>query len=916
MRKKWVSLVMTLMLTSACYSSIVSGAGTSLTTQDKFEVLKGKGIFTGFTDGSARLNEQMSREQFAAVLFRLMELKDVSGPPSYNDVLKTRWSYGEIEAVTEAGLMKGMGVGKFQPGSPVTVEQLATILVRAYGSEGSSNNGVGGKVSSWAKSAVAVAIDKGIIPIMYDYTGNATRGLLVDATYAAYQKMSTPEYKPLHVKSLDVISNTKIILTLDEPVSVLKPDNITIRKTYGSSKLIIRQATLSADGKKVEIVTDPQESATQYILTVDDTTKSFVSLSVDTTKPRIINFHAVSNYWLSITFSEPVDASSATDLKNYGVNNGLYMYRAELSNDGRTVTIQTNEQNAKTKYTFVAYNITDLAGNTLDPVTYTFGDEDQSAPTVKKITSDTNRVTLWFSERLDRDSAENVANYVINGNLGYPTRLDYNDTNQTVTLTTADQEDGKAYTLTLKNIKDLAGNAIKNPTKVNFTGVNNDVNYSLYVQSIRSLNWNTLEIRLNNAITANDLSQFNLIVNRDNGASVSMSGWQSYVTLQDSKTIRVQYRTADQSNPNLFREQHLIEASVYGLPKLNTRNNANVKSFAGTDAVNDVPSVREIKALDSRSVQVLFSKPVRNISKDAFILQTKDGEYVSIASESVNNRNKVVDSVVLYLDSPMQWNTNYALRFTGAVTDAAGWNAMKVTDGANPYTVYFKGIGDNNNNNNAAPRMANISSEDPYNIAVTFSEPVKNAAKGPYSLWTNDDRKIVDLKEGENATFEVSEDRTKLYIHLFADQLDSLTYNKSYKVIYQRDAGKIVDDEGKGFDEGKGANEAGFKAKGKEHTAPYIDDAYVKDAKLVLVFSEAIQGYSNQTNYFEIKINGDTITPDAGQLVNDKEIRLSLPKSYFKRAYGSITVTDAGADHITDINHVNVLQESVPFRIK
>lgn len=910
LRKTWVSLVMSLMLTSACYSGVVSGASQS--TQDKFEVLKEKGIFTGFADGSARLNEQMSREQFAAVLFRLMELKEVSGPPSYNDVLKTRWSFGEIEAVTEAGLMKGMSAGKFQPGSPVTVEQLATIMVRAYGAEGASNNGVAGKVSPWAKSAVAIAIDKGMIPIMYDYTVNATRALLVDATYAAYQKMSTPEYKPLRVKSLDVISSTKMVLTLEEAVSVLKLDNFTIRKTYGSSKLNIRQATLSGDGKKVEIVTDQQESSTQYILTVDNSTKSFVSPSVDTTKPRIINFHAASKYWLSITFSEPVDSSSATDLKNYSVNNGLYMYRADLSNDGRTVTIQTTEQNANTKYTFVAYNIADQAGNVMDPATYTFGDEDQSAPTVKKITSDANRVTLWFSERLDRDSAENVANYVMNGDLGYPTRLDYNDVNQTVTLITADQEEGRTYTLTMKNIKDLAGNAIKNPTKVNFTGVNDDANHTLYVQSIRSLNWNTLEIRLNNSITANDLSQFNVIINRDNGASVSMSGWQSYATLQDSRTIRVQYRTSSQSNPNLFLEQHLIEASVYGLPKLNTRNNANVKSFAGTDAVNEAPAVREVKALDSRSVQVIFNEPVRNVSKDAFILQTKDGAYVSIASESVNNRNKIVDGVVLYLDSSMQGNTDYALRFTGAVTDAAGWNAMKVTDGANPYTVNFKGIGDNN----AAPRIASISADDPYRIAVTFSEPVKNAAKGPFSLWTHDNKKIADLKEGENAAFEVSEDRTKLYMNLFADQLDPLSYNQSYKVIYQRDAGRIVDDEGKGIDDGKEANEAVFKAKGKEHAAPYVDDVYVKDGKLVIVFSKAIQGYANQTNYFEIKINDETFTPGAGEIVNDREIRFSLPKSSIKRGFGSITVTDEGAEHITDVNHVKLLQESVPFRVK
>ncbi|WP_314586931.1 Ig-like domain-containing protein [Paenibacillus terrigena] len=907
--RRWVSVLLTFMLVSVSISNHVSAAAQ--TTLEKYQILKDKGIFTGFSDGSARLNEEMSREQFAAVLFRLMDLKQVSGSPSYNDVLKTRWSYGYVEAATQAGLMKGLGAGKFGPTAPVTVEQLATMLVRAYGIEGSSSNGVGGKVSSWARSTVAVALDKGIIPIMYDYTGNATRALLVDATYAAYQKMAEPEYKTLKVKSLDVISNTKLVLNLDEAVSVIKPDNITIRKTYGNSKLTIRQAVLSSDGKKVEIITDPQEGSTQYTLTVDDNTKPFVSLAVDTTKPRITEFHTASNYWLSITFSEPVDLSSATDLSNYSVNNNLYLYRADLSNDGRTVTIQTSEQKSNTRYTFVAYRVADKAGNTLDPVNFSFGeDDDRSGPVVKKVTSDSNRVTIWFDERLDRGSAEDKYNYSMNGDLGYPSGVSYNDSNQSVTLTTPDQVNGKVYTISMKYIEDRFGNKINNPTKVNFTGVNDDAWMTLNVQSMRSIDWNTLEIRVDDPLTAADIAQLNVVVNRDNGNAVSMSGWQSYVTQPDSRTIRVQFRTADNGNPNLFREQHTIQASVYGLPNLNTRNQANVKSFSGTDYANPIPTIKQVKALDQRSVLVQFSEPVRNVSRDGFIIKDAKGGYVTIKSDSINNRNKVVDEAVLYLDSPTDGDV-YTMTFTGAVTDAAGWNSMKVTDGSNPYSVQFRGIGDNN----AAPRIASTASTDPYNITVQFSEPVRNAEKGPFTIW-NEDRKALDLKDGENASFEVSEDRIKLYIHLFADKLDGLKKNDDYKLIYNTASGRIVDDQGKGYDTAQGANESSFKAKGSKHDASYIESVNAEGTKIVMTLSDPVQGYKGRTDDFEIVIHGNRVTPTAGEISKDgKTITLTVDR-LDKRDHGQIRVTDQGSGYLVDVNHVGMDQEWVSFRTK
>jgi len=67
----------------------VPGASAAgLTTEQKFEALKREGIFTGYADGSAHLSDPMTREQFAAVLYRLWDLREEASAQRYSDVLR------------------------------------------------------------------------------------------------------------------------------------------------------------------------------------------------------------------------------------------------------------------------------------------------------------------------------------------------------------------------------------------------------------------------------------------------------------------------------------------------------------------------------------------------------------------------------------------------------------------------------------------------------------------------------------------------------------------------------------------------------------------------------------------------------------------------------------------------------------
>src|SRR3546814_14811315 len=74
----------------------------------------------------------MTREQFAAIMARLLGVHGVGTPPAapnpFADV--TGWAQGYIAAVSEVGLIQGFGDGTFKPGGFVTSAHVPTVVAR------------------------------------------------------------------------------------------------------------------------------------------------------------------------------------------------------------------------------------------------------------------------------------------------------------------------------------------------------------------------------------------------------------------------------------------------------------------------------------------------------------------------------------------------------------------------------------------------------------------------------------------------------------------------------------------------------------------------------------------------------------------------------------------------------------------
>ncbi|MBU7320117.1 Ig-like domain-containing protein [Paenibacillus oleatilyticus] len=120
-------------------------------------------LFDGFPDGSFKPEQAMTRAEFITVIVRALKL-NTNSQAAFSDT-GSHWASQAIAAAVAKGIVDGFG-DQFKPDQPITREQMAVILVRAFGL---SANGTEAKlsdsaaISEWAQSAVSTLINQKLI---------------------------------------------------------------------------------------------------------------------------------------------------------------------------------------------------------------------------------------------------------------------------------------------------------------------------------------------------------------------------------------------------------------------------------------------------------------------------------------------------------------------------------------------------------------------------------------------------------------------------------------------------------------------------------------------------------------------------------------------------------------------------------
>ncbi|WP_409345802.1 Ig-like domain-containing protein [Paenibacillus sp. MBLB4367] len=448
--KKRLLILLTLIALTTSYSSVYAAERNDLTMR-KYDILQSAGIFNGYEDGSARLDLSMTREQFAAVIARLWKLDEVSAS-GYADVDRSRWSNGAIGAVTKAGFMNGVAEGSFGPEQTVTIEQLATILVRAlgYSEEHIPPNVNKGTMSEWARPFVDKAVASGYISFHGDYRKTASRAELVESSFVAYNQLKDGSQPGPNQAATVVLSRA----VSDRRIEVTFSDGAV--QQYDLNFLLLAGRTTEVD---ITYKDKPYRVSITYETPNGGNTgtkpgNGAKTLWIDKVEP-------LTNKKVKLTLLEPVDAAdlSAVSIVSAG-GSRLPVQDMLVGKDRYAVIAVTDEMTEGVQYTLTSGSRS---------FTYKALGADKTKPLVDSVQVNPNAtVTVTFNEPVDETTATDPFKYSIRDLTVLQAELAKDG--KTVTLITGPQKEKTRYYMTIQGIADMSGNVMTPRAGFTFNG--------------------------------------------------------------------------------------------------------------------------------------------------------------------------------------------------------------------------------------------------------------------------------------------------------------------------------------------------------------------------------------------------------------------------------------------------------------
>ncbi|MUT65036.1 Ig domain-containing protein [Paenibacillus sp. NEAU-GSW1] len=268
--KKSLSFLVAIALVFSMFTSAAFAADTTKTTEQKYNELVTAGVFNGFPDGQAHLDQTMTRAEAAKIIAILAGYKaGVTSPDAgFTDVVAGNWAKPYIDYAANLGIIQGVGNGIFDFNAQVTIQELAKLAVEALKAlkvNVPAGEAVTGTVSDWAKDYVAAAVKAGLIPAQADYTVPASRELLVVASYFAYSALQQPT--EIKVESVKAINKKTVVATFNVDVDAATKEDAFKVYTKGNQYALNYVDSVSVSGKTVTAtLVDDLNDETTYVL--------------------------------------------------------------------------------------------------------------------------------------------------------------------------------------------------------------------------------------------------------------------------------------------------------------------------------------------------------------------------------------------------------------------------------------------------------------------------------------------------------------------------------------------------------------------------------------------------------------------------------------------------------------------------
>ena len=135
------------------------------------------GYVKGVSENQFAPNANVTRAQFAALMGRVLGLdEDQSATTKFSDLSNHHWAYGAVQSAVQAGLVGGYQDGTFRPNQNITRQEMAAMISRALAYKGVKTTVTAdeastalqqfhdrNQVAAWAKEAVVIGVKNELI---------------------------------------------------------------------------------------------------------------------------------------------------------------------------------------------------------------------------------------------------------------------------------------------------------------------------------------------------------------------------------------------------------------------------------------------------------------------------------------------------------------------------------------------------------------------------------------------------------------------------------------------------------------------------------------------------------------------------------------------------------------------------------
>lgn len=128
-------------------------------------------MLVGYGDGQLHEEDPLTRAQLATIVYRLLTDESISyyekGQPLFVDVSADVWYYQAVTTIGHAGIVSGVGGGRYDPDGLVTWAQAITVLSRFVDQQEYKLQNIA--YNGWANPFIETAVALGWISDSSDF---------------------------------------------------------------------------------------------------------------------------------------------------------------------------------------------------------------------------------------------------------------------------------------------------------------------------------------------------------------------------------------------------------------------------------------------------------------------------------------------------------------------------------------------------------------------------------------------------------------------------------------------------------------------------------------------------------------------------------------------------------------------------